>query len=69
MMYRPQRGGLAESMAEKTFVLDFADLCTVLNASEESVKLRPYGYDVRNDWQTYAVLINNQIVEFTNGAL
>ena len=63
VLYRPQRGGLDESMeAMKRF--ESAEemirylVFTHLHAFEESdVYIRYYGYDERVDWETYIVCI------------
>jgi hypothetical protein len=37
-----------------------------LQVEAETVTLKPYGFDKRINWETYAVLVNGQAVGFTN---
>ena len=67
--YRPQRGGFIESMALLQPVYSRRDLATILAVPVRSIGLKPYGYDERNDWDTYIVTVKNEAVGFTNGPL
>jgi hypothetical protein len=69
--FRPQRGGLAESMAE---TIEFASLDALRSYLQETlpvwveaVEVKPYGFDARIGWDTYIVTVNGMAVGFTDG--
>lgn len=66
ILYRPQRGGLAESMAEvkefstikemfENIASEWKEPCGRAPFSIEDIYIRYYGYDSRIDWETYLV--------------
>lgn len=68
MRYRPQRGGLAESLAETVTIERskaalVAHLCGYYadwptpDITEATVTVKPYGYDERCDWDTHLVVL------------
>jgi len=65
--FRPQRGGLTESLAEVKEVNSLQELRDILKAT--NVEVRPYIYDERIDWNTYLVRADGEIVGFTDGPL
>jgi hypothetical protein len=79
MKYRPQRGGLAESMAEarefttrKEFLEYIKKQWAVYDPCEyDEIEVRKYGVgiDTRIDWDTYIVCIRGKGVGFTDGPL
>jgi hypothetical protein len=71
MKYRPHRELLADSMAEIIEVGDRAGLIAYLardlapwgyRVSDEDVRIEPYCYDKRIDWDTHIVLLRNKEV-------
>ena len=73
-LYRDHRGGYAESMATVIEVNTKADVITHLkkvHPYEETydVRIKYYGFDGRNKWKTYLVLLNEHPVGMTNGPL
>ena len=67
MRYRPQRGGLADSMAEVIELpATLADLANHLGVKPEQISLRSYGFDDRIGWMTWLVSIDGQAVGFTD---
>ncbi|AWN47122.1 hypothetical protein DK419_13040 [Methylobacterium terrae] len=80
ILFRPQRGGLAEAMAEVRTIADRADLVAHLAATlgrcgvevtDSMVKVEPYhGFDERIGWDTYIVTVDGWgPAGFTNGPL
>lgn len=68
MKYRPQRGGLKESMDEVVELEDsLSALAGYLGVSPETVHVTPYRYDDRIGWNTYLVTVDGQGVGFTDG--
>jgi hypothetical protein len=73
MLYRPHRGGLAESMAEaKEFDGSWTGLQLLLPSDFILTCVKPYGYDDRIDWDTHVVVAqfpdgNVGAVGFING--
>ena len=67
MKYRPQRGGLAESMA-KTVELraTIEALGEYLCIDPFAIEVKPYCYDDRTGWKTYLVTVDGQAVGFTD---
>lgn len=72
MKFRPQRGGLSAVMKE------MVELDNSYSALEEylrksgwdgKIRVEPYGYDKRINWDTYIVLVNDSPVGFTNSPL
>jgi len=60
--WRPQRGALADAMAEKREFASFAEMVAFLQqdwssfgAEVVNVKAEPYGHDARINWDTYLV--------------
>jgi hypothetical protein len=76
MRFRPQRGGLFESMQEvKEFstLRDFGDHLTKefrdLIKEGSSFSVTQYFYDARIGWPTWIVTIDGQAVGFTDGPI
>ena len=77
MKYRPQRGSLAESMAEVVEIepnLRALRLAVVEKYSGilfwldyNKIEVTPYCYDDRIGWRTHVVRIDGQAVGFTDG--
>ena len=81
MKYRPQRGGLIDSMNECVSIpatvealtavlqkqMDFMQAGLIIPA--DAVTITACGYDVRVCWDTYLVSVNGQGVGFTDGPL
>lgn len=74
MMFRPQRGGFEESMAEAVYV-DPAEFLQFIwsryGGPGGVVEVSEYdaGYDSRNDWRTHIVTVNGEAVGFTDRGL
>lgn len=68
--FRPQRGGLVESLKETVFFNSKAELVDHLsdefNATLENTTLKYYGFDERINWDTFIVLVDNHPVGFTD---
>ena len=71
MKFRPQRGGLAEAMAEViTLPPTRRALAEHLGVREYKVVVKPYGiFDERIGWNTHLVTIGANAVGFTDGPL
>lgn len=70
IIFRPQRGGLKESMLEcVTLPASVAAIASHLQASIDSLKVEPYAKDERIGWDTYLVTVDGKAVGFTNGPL
>lgn len=69
VLFRPQRGGLEESMHEVVAVSDKLALAVYLGAKVEEVTVTRASYDARILWDTHLVSVNGHGVGFTNGAL
>jgi hypothetical protein len=69
MKFRPQRGGLEESMRETIEVADMKSLATHLGVDVERIVVRHYGFDSRIGWDTHIVTIDGEGVGFTDGPL
>lgn len=75
--FRPHRGGgLRESMELMQEVetidqiLDIVNQNSIMSFTKGDIKIKPYGYDPRIDWDTYIVTIDGYgVVGFTNGEL
>lgn len=68
MKFRPQRGGLAESMAEVVELPDLRALAEWLVINIARLDVKPYtSYDYRTGWDTYVVTVDGQAVGFTDG--
>lgn len=70
--YRPQRGGLEESMKETVELADFAALRAHLAESWPeavlgTVEVKPYEYDARIGWNTHLVCVNGDAMGYTDG--
>lgn len=71
--YRPQRGSLAESMAETIVIDGFKDLLRHLQdaypgkLTAQNVAIKYLGYDDRISWDTYIVTVDSNGVGFTDG--
>jgi len=65
--FRPQRGGLVESLAEIKEVNSLQELRELLNAT--NIQVIPYVYDDRNGWTSYLVIAGREPVGFTDGPL
>jgi len=66
--FRPQRGGLTESLAEIKQVNSIQELRELLN-TVKSIEIRPYVYDARICWDSHLVLVDGEPVGFTDGPL
>ena len=73
MKYRPQRGSLSASMAEVIEVPNtIKDLKLALEKEYpfiDEIKVNPYWFDSRINWDTHIVTINGSAVGFTDGGL
>jgi len=86
MLYRDHRGSLAKSMETVREVNSFNELKEYLekewensykgiHKTVEEIKIEPYSYDKRIDWNTYIVTIrvtgedNFWVAGFTNGMI
>ena len=76
MKYRPQRGGLEESMAQAAEILpSLSALTKHINGLgwfcypiySGQVKVIHQGFDARINWDTHIVTVDGQAVGFTNG--
>ena len=68
MKFRPQRGGLADSMAEVVELRPSIEaLVRHLKVPGDRIDVRPYYYDDRTGWKTYIVTVDGQAVGFTDG--
>jgi hypothetical protein len=75
--YRDHRGSLDDSMATIIELADRAALIAHLRSiydqkhfgewPDAAVKVKPYCYDERIDWDTYIVTLNDGAVGFTDG--
>lgn len=67
MKYRPQRGGLKESMAEVIEIEPTINaLAVVLKVPPSAITVEAYTYDDRIGWDTYLVCIEGCAVGYTN---
>jgi len=68
MIFRPQRGGITQSMKEKVILLSSkAALAKHLRVPIKSVDVRWYGDDAWNGWRsTYLIIVDGNAVGFTN---
>lgn len=56
MLFRPQRGSLAEAMAEvREFDGSWEELRALMPPYVVLVEVTPYGFDSRIEWDTYMV--------------
>jgi hypothetical protein len=67
MLYRPQHGGLDDSMRE-VVTLDptFDALARYLDVDINDISIQYYGEDSRIGWDTYCILVNYQGWGFTD---
>lgn len=64
-LFRPQRGGFAESMREaRPFDGTRAGLEEIVGPVGSA---EPYEFDPRNDWDTHIVVTDHGVAGFTNG--
>lgn len=68
MLYRPQRGGLDESMREKIILLSSrAALAEYLKVPVTDISISDEAtYDGRTDWESWTVLVRGEAVGFVN---
>ena len=67
MIFRPQRGGLAESMEDAVSIPStLVGLAAFLKEPAGDIEVDYYEYDDRIDWQTYVVKVRGYAVGFTN---
>jgi hypothetical protein len=68
MIYRPHRGGLAESLrAEVTLEPTYESLARHLNISAEDIEVHFYYHDTLQGWSnTYIVMVCGSATGFTN---
>ena len=70
MKYRPQRGGYEESMAAcVTLEPTYEALAEYLGTTPEAIDVSFYHYDTRGWGDTYLVMIDDDVVGFTDGGL
>jgi hypothetical protein len=70
MKYRPHRGSLDSAMSEMVELEPtLGALAVHLKVPPDTIKVEPYGYDKRIDWDTYMVLIWGVPSGFTDGPL
>lgn len=72
MLFRFQRGSLEDSMKTVVEVDSIEKLTAILREAGYPlglIRLYPYGYDLRIQWNTHVVTIDGMAVGFTNGAL
>ena len=77
MKFREHRGMLDDSMKTVVDVADRAALVSLLQTqlqlcgfafNDEDLKIEPYGYDKRIDWNTHIVTIKGYgVIGFTDG--
>lgn len=65
--FRPQRGGLEESMAHAKAIWDMEDLARRLETTPDKIDFIYLGWDSRVFWDTWMVTVDGQAVGFTNG--
>ena len=62
VVFRPHRGLLSDSMAEKRMFSSLLDLIKKLSEEEGcdkgDISVSYYGYDDRVDWETYILKVN-----------
>lgn len=69
-IFRPQRGTLAESLADQFTVENLRDLANKLGVDDlANIRTDFYGWDARIDWHTHVVIVQGKAVGFTNGKL
>ena len=80
-LFRPHRGLLADAMAEVEEIKTLPDMVEKIKRdlepyahnyviNENTVKVEPYGYDDRINWDTYIVTLKDYgVIGFTNGNL
>ena len=67
MKYRPQRGGLAESLAEEVVLKPtLGALADHLGIRPEHIEVKPYCYDDRLNCDTFLVCVDKCAVGFTD---
>lgn len=66
MIFRPQRGSLAESMNEAVTINSKKTLAAYLDEPITDIQVRMYGYDERINWNTWLVTVRGDAVGFTN---
>ena len=72
MKFRPQRGGLAEAMAEVREIEPTTEALSKLLrvwGLYPEITVSKYVYDRRIDWDTYLVCVDGRAVGFTDGPL
>ena len=77
MKIRPHRGTLAEAMwevreiepTEKAVRNFFYILYGEAPYMEGKLKVEPYGYDARIDWNAHIITVNESAIGFTDGPL
>ena len=74
MKFRPQRGGLAEAMAEVQEIdPTIQGVSDALKSAYGSfapigeITVEPYGYDDRIGWDTHLVCVNGNACGYTDG--
>ncbi len=65
--FRPQRGGLEESMNAAKAIWDMEDLARRLETTPDKIDFIYFGWDSRVFWDTWIVTVDGQVVGFTNG--
>jgi len=68
-LYRPHRGGFAESMAAAVPVYDLRRLADIVGCHVNDISVDFYCYDTRNRWDTHVVKVDGEAVGFTSGSL
>jgi hypothetical protein len=70
MKYRPQRGGLADSMKEVIELEPTIDaLASHLAVPAEQITVEPYCYDDRIGWHTQLVSVRGMAIGFTDSPI
>jgi len=68
MKYRDHRGGLAESMETVREIAPTIDaLAVILKVPPSSIRVDPYMWDHRINWDTHIVIVDGHPAGFTDG--
>jgi hypothetical protein len=74
-LYRPQRGGLSESMLEalkfdsKEELIQKLSEDLMVNIEANEISIKKYVYDDRIKWDTHIVLLNGNAIGYVNKAI
>ena len=64
--FRPQRGGLDESMAAKVRITSKEELAGLLKTTPERIEFRYIGRDERVGWNAYLVSVDGRAVGYSS---